>query len=203
MTIYHTPYTYLIGWSNHNTYYYGVRYARDCQPSDLWESYFTSSNHVSEFRKQHGDPDIIQIRKTFTDASRARDWEDKVINRLKLHRREDFLNKNRSKGFDLSPEYFEEMKRVRNTPEWKAKASAQRKGIKHSAEARKNMAIAAKKRGATCVSHTEDTKKKMSENALTHNPGFSASSTCPKCGKQGQKANISKWHGLEGEKCRW
>lgn len=60
-----TPYTYLIGWSNLNKYYYGVRYKKDCEPNDLWVLYFTSSQEVQEYRAIYGDPDVIQVRKTF------------------------------------------------------------------------------------------------------------------------------------------
>jgi len=28
------PYTYLIGWPEHNRYYYGVRYANGCSPEE-------------------------------------------------------------------------------------------------------------------------------------------------------------------------
>ena len=98
------PYTYLIGWSEQNMFYYGVRYAKNCHPDDLWKTYFTSSKYVKEFREEHGDPDIIQIRKTFEDKRSAIDWEDKVLVRTKCYLREDFLNKNRSKGFDIPPE---------------------------------------------------------------------------------------------------
>lgn len=48
-----------------------------------------------------------------------------------------------------------------------------------------------------------DTRKKMSEAALKKNLGFSVTCKCPKCGKEGQKANISRHHGLGGEKCKW
>lgn len=51
--------------------------------------------------------------------------------------------------------------------------------------------------------HSSETKEKMSKSALKYNPGFSKQATCPKCGKQAQAANISKWHGKEGEKCKW
>ncbi len=64
MSIY-IPYTYIIGWSLYNKYYYGVRYAKNCNPNDLWKTYFTSSKYVKEFRNNHGEPDIIQVRKTF------------------------------------------------------------------------------------------------------------------------------------------
>lgn len=92
----YTPYTYLIGWSEKNAYYYGVRYASKCHPSDLWNKYFTSSKYVRSFRTMHGEPDIIQIRKTFTTAYEAIKWEDRVLQKMKLHERSDFLNKNTS-----------------------------------------------------------------------------------------------------------
>jgi len=54
-----TPYTYLIGWTAHNKFYYGARWSNDCDPSDLWQTYFTSSRHVKRFRDEHGEPDIV------------------------------------------------------------------------------------------------------------------------------------------------
>ena len=82
-TIY-TPYCYLIGWSKQNKFYYGVRYGAGVSPEDLWVKYFTSSKHVKAFRELHGDPDIIQIRKTFIDESSATTWEMKVIRRMNM-----------------------------------------------------------------------------------------------------------------------
>lgn len=87
-----TPYTYLIGWSKHDTWYYGVRFAADCSPDDLWQSYFTSSNYVKEFREQNGEPDVIQVRKTFDDSQKARDWESKVIDRIGMVESSQWLN---------------------------------------------------------------------------------------------------------------
>jgi hypothetical protein len=76
------PYTYLIGWSSHNKWYYGVRYATGCNPTELWKSYKTSSKYVKQFVKDNGDPDIIQIRKIFSDRNLARFWETKVLSRI-------------------------------------------------------------------------------------------------------------------------
>ena len=45
MTIY-KPYTYLIGWTNYDMWYYGVRYTKDADPNELWKKYFTSSKHL-------------------------------------------------------------------------------------------------------------------------------------------------------------
>jgi len=91
-TIYQ-PYTYLIGWSKQKKYYYGVRYAKNCKPCELMESYFTSSKYVDEMIKDHGLPDIIQIRKIFTDKEAACNWENKVLKRMKVIYRDDFINK--------------------------------------------------------------------------------------------------------------
>lgn len=94
MSIYsHTPYTYLIGWSKLDRWYYGVRFAKDCDPDDLWTKYFTSSKYVKAFRKEHGEPDVIQIRKTFKDAKSAVLWEKAVLARINVVKKEKWLNK--------------------------------------------------------------------------------------------------------------
>lgn len=81
--------------------YYGVRYAKGCHPSDFWVTYFTSSKKVSEYRKIHGDPDVIEIRKTFTSDNKineSREFETKVLRRLQVHKRSDYLNVGINKG---------------------------------------------------------------------------------------------------------
>lgn len=95
------PYTYLIGWPQLNTWYYGVRYCKGCRPSDLWTKYFTSSNRVKKFRVEHGEPDVIEIRKTFTDAESARLWEHKVLVRMGIKRDFRFLNSHDMIGFPI------------------------------------------------------------------------------------------------------
>ena len=89
----HVPYTYLIGWSHYKKFYYGVRFSKDCHPSDLFVKYFTSSKSVSCMIKEHGMPDIIQIRKTFSNEKDARNWEHKVLTKIKAVERNDFLNR--------------------------------------------------------------------------------------------------------------
>lgn len=86
------PYTYLIGWSKHNKFYYGVRYAKNCSPNDLWKTYFTSSKRVHNLRERIGEPDILQIRKKFTSKEKARLWEYKAIRRFGMISDKRFLN---------------------------------------------------------------------------------------------------------------
>lgn len=86
------PYTYLIKWSKTNKWYYGVKFGKNANPKDFWIRYFTSSKEVSKYRKLHGDPDIIQIRKTFKDPSSAANWENKVLRRMNILNIADCLN---------------------------------------------------------------------------------------------------------------
>lgn len=87
------PYTYLIGWSKLNLFYYGVRFSKNCHPDDLFKTYFTSSSEVKKIIIEHGNPNIIQIRKTFESAERARLWEHKVLTRMKVASDEKWINK--------------------------------------------------------------------------------------------------------------
>lgn len=87
-------YTYLIGWSKLDKWYYGVRFAKDCHPGDLWKTYFTSSKYVEEYRQLHGEPDVIEIRHTFEDSSAAMLWEQRVLRKMNVLHSEKWLNKN-------------------------------------------------------------------------------------------------------------
>lgn len=86
------PFTYLIGWTKHNKWYYGVRYSKKCNPNSLWVSYFTSSKIVKMFREQNGEPDVIVVRKVFNCPKDAKNWEDKVLRRLKVDQNQKWLN---------------------------------------------------------------------------------------------------------------
>lgn len=87
------PYTYLIGWTNLDTWYYGVRYSANCHPSDLWVKYKTSSKYVERFVCEHGNPDVIQVRKTFKTKDAALAWEETVLRRLNVVNDPRFLNR--------------------------------------------------------------------------------------------------------------
>jgi len=87
------PFTYIIGWSKYKRFYYGCKYAKGCQPSDLWESYFTSSEYVQEFREQLGEPDIIRIHRTFCEAKECVEFEYKYLTKINAKDNPLFLNK--------------------------------------------------------------------------------------------------------------
>lgn len=93
MDIY-TPYTYLIGWSKQNKFYYGRRTAKNCHPNEFWVKYFTSSDEVAKFRIENGEPDIIKIRKIFPNNPDAcKLWECKFLQKINAQENNIFLNK--------------------------------------------------------------------------------------------------------------
>lgn len=88
------PYTYLIGWSKLDKWYYGVEYGIKkipcANPKNLWNTYFTSSKIVEYFRECHGEPDVVSIRKVFsfgTDEEKminAINWEKRVLSKIDI-----------------------------------------------------------------------------------------------------------------------
>ena len=87
------PYTYLIKWSKLGKCYYGAKYGKDANPSTFWKDYFTSSKYVQLMREEHGEPDVIQIRRTFDCREKALLWERKVLTRVDAVNSEEYLNR--------------------------------------------------------------------------------------------------------------
>jgi len=153
--IIYTPYTYLIGWTELNKWYYGVRYAKSysclyetgCHPDDFWETYFTSSNEVKVLVKKHGDPNIRQIRKRFTTSKDAQDWELKVLKKLDLSS-DVWINKHICGKIIYSPDVRKRIGRnsksltgLKKSKEHRENISKGRMGIVFSEEHKKNIAI--------------------------------------------------------------
>lgn len=80
-----TPYSYLLHHKPTNKFYYGVRYAKGCDPKDFWVKYFTSSKFVELLRTLFGDDCWeFEIRRTFDSVEAARNWEHIVLRRMKV-----------------------------------------------------------------------------------------------------------------------
>lgn len=158
-------YTYLIGWSKLNKFYYGVRYAKKATPSELWVTYFTSSKHVASFRATHGEPDIIQIRREFSDESKARDWECKVLTRLGIPKNEKFLNRTNNKSiFYERDETWRKNRSGVNHPRYGKPSPF--KGKSHTDDAKKKNSLAhlGRKTGRTSETFTDEWKANISKN---------------------------------------
>ena len=92
----------------------GVRFARNCHPNDLWATYFTSSKQVKVFREEHGEPDVIEVRQTFNDSLQAREWEHKVLRRIRVIKEDKWLNQGTGKAI---PPQFRKKAYKRNIEE--------------------------------------------------------------------------------------
>lgn len=147
-------YTYLIGWTELNKYYYGVRYSKDCHPSDLFVKYFTSSKQVHKLMKQ-SEPDIIQIRKTFSTVEQAVKWESTVLRRLDVIHNDLWLNQNWKGRIRVFGPHTEETRRKMSLAH--AGKTRSKRGP-HSEETKHKMRAAAMGR-----KHTEETRRKMVE----------------------------------------
>ena len=151
------PYTYLVGWSEQNVWYYGVRTAKNCNPSDFWVSYFTSSKFVKQFRANYGEPDVLQIRKTFSNSDKALLWEEKVIRKIAL-KSENWLNANCAGRKFSNAGKIPWNKGKPHSEATKAKLSSWQKGIKRSAEHVESMSLSRKGK-----SKSEDHKRKIGQ----------------------------------------
>jgi len=96
------PYTYLLKHIPTNKYYYGVRFRRYGKKSFIFE-----------------------IRKTFKTKQDAINWENKVLRRMKVVQREDFLNQSDNKYVD--PKLLSKIRKGKNNPMYGVKMSEEHK----------------------------------------------------------------------------
>ncbi len=132
------PFTYLIGWSQLNRFYYGVRYGKNTHPNTLWKTYFTSSKTVHAMRIEYGEPDVIQIRKIFKNVQSARVWEFKVLRRLNAITNKKMINLTQAAGIPICsfPGELNPMYGRKHSEETKNKIRQKALGRKRSVESK-------------------------------------------------------------------
>lgn len=188
------PYTYLIGWSDLDRWYYGVRFGKNCHPSDLWVTYFTSSKHIALFREEHGEPDIIQIRRTFETAKSAQDWEEKVLRKMNAHINERFINANIAGA--ISPEVAS----ISKKKYWRSLSLDEKEKVirksrdKISKEVRSRTASIAGK--ASALKRTVEQKLEFGRRASEARINATTPEERSKCGIVGMK---SRWGAMTSE----
>ena len=91
-SIIYTPYVYHICWSKTNMHYIGVEYKQKAHPDNLWKKYFTSSKYVKVYRDENGEPDIVEVRKTFKNAHDALQYEHNILKKVDASDNNNFLN---------------------------------------------------------------------------------------------------------------
>lgn len=120
----HTPFIYIIGWTELNAWYLGAKWARGCSPVDLWTTYFTSSKVVADIREAFGEPDCYQ---TFVigSASETIKAEYELLTDLGLWKADRWLNKSAFSAPDGSQQMWDD-------PVWKAWMCTRFQGRKFS-----------------------------------------------------------------------
>lgn len=92
-------FTYLLGWTSQKKYYYGVRYKEQVTLDTVGTTYFSSSKYVKDHIEIFGRPDVVYIRRTFSNKLDAKRWEEKVIRRMGCVKSEMWLNKGNNNSF--------------------------------------------------------------------------------------------------------
>jgi hypothetical protein len=86
-------YTYCLTFKSSGQRYYGVSWKHNSHPDQLGKTYFSSSWFVKRLITNFGkDAFEYEIRKTFKCPKKARQWETKVLRRLKVATNENWLN---------------------------------------------------------------------------------------------------------------
>lgn len=206
------PFTYLIGWTTQNKWYYGVRYSNGCSPADLWSIYYTSSKRVAQARKDWGEPDVIEVRRIFDCEKKARLWEENVLKRMNVLRDDRWLNRNISGAF--APTSGEEHPNYGKSWQWDAETcaaqSARLKGKKKSEEHKAR--IAASRRNESQESRqrrsvsrmgnknpmwgkqTSSLQKQRVSEAMKGVPKNRSKVECPHCTKIGDQSLMTRYH---------
>jgi hypothetical protein len=165
------PYTYLLKHIPTGKFYYGCRFAEGCNPADFWKDYKTSSKYVKQLIEQYGaDSFVFDIRKTFDDKQSARNWETKVLKKLNVVSREDFLNM--TDNISISPEAASKGKKgkvgiYKISQEQINAIKKANTGLKRSEEVKKKMSNSAKGKRSGDMNPmfgkkmSEETKQKM------------------------------------------
>jgi hypothetical protein len=160
MSIYFTYHLYHKITDRH---YYGVRYADGCNPSDLWTTYFSSSEVVHKLIEDYGRGSFIaRVRKIFNSKEAAIEWERRFLTKVSAATTDHWLN--RSNGgskphTDESRRKISESLRGRTlTEDHRRKVSDSRKGIVFSEEHRRKLSEKNKTRP-----QSEEANRKRSE----------------------------------------
>jgi hypothetical protein len=89
-----TPFSYVITQISSGIRYYGIKFARGCQPSDLGSTYFSSSRIVNKLIKEEGLQNFkFEIRKIFVSREQAIEWEKKFLTKIDAARSPMWFNR--------------------------------------------------------------------------------------------------------------
>lgn len=123
------PFTYIVGWTTHNIYYVGVRYAKGCSPEDLGTTYFTSSKVIKPLWAKE-EPDFKCIY-PFETREEALAFEETLQREFNVLKSKQFANK------AIRGKYFRSY--GSHTEQTKKKIGDANRGKERTAEQKLNM----------------------------------------------------------------
>ena len=202
-------------------HYIGARYRQYGQvanPSDLLETYFTSSKHVKPVLDKIVKKKIVKI---FLNAKQCLDFESRYLARVDAMNSESFLNKSNGRASFLLEIHSKETKLKMSlakkgkifSDEHKANLAKNHKGNtgkKFSAETKSKMSKAqlGENNGFYGKNHSNETKAKISANSASKRENIKAKISasmkeaysketpivCPHCNKEGARRQMKRWH---------
>lgn len=201
----YTPFTYLLKFKPTNQFYYGVKFAKNCHPDDLFKTYFSSSKVVNKLIKDFGKEAFdFEIRKTFKTAKAAIAWEKTVLSRMKVLKSNKWLNLNISAAISAetvkkvslmkygveNPFQAEEIKeKIKNT-------NLENLGVEYPTQSpeilEKQRTTNIEKYGAECVFQSEEIKEKL-RNTWTENWGHDHFAKSEKWKAEQKQRNLKKY----------
>lgn len=135
------PFSYYLYHKPTQQHYYGIKFAKNCSPTDLWTTYFSSSSIVKHLINEYGaDSFDVAIRHTFTSSQDALLWEHKVLRRLNASARTNWINRHNGGTKFRSP--------LHHSEQTKNQLRKQITGIKRSASTKAKQSAAATVREA-------------------------------------------------------
>ena len=178
-----TPYTYRVYCKSENKFYYGVRFAKNCHPSDLFVKYFTSSKGVKLLIEKYGINDFdIEIRKIFNNKESAILWERRV-NKWTM-KWTNYLNKHSNGNFLLTNDERKEigLKSGNKCKELKLgfHKFTDEARIELCRDAQKKGNITSKKLGVGIYGMTTEDRRKNGNKCKENNLGFHSAEGCKK-----------------------
>lgn len=134
-----TPYAYHLYHTPTEKHYYGIRYSKNCSPSDLWNTYFSSSKIVHSLIKEYGkDSFVVTVRKVFDNIDKAILWETKFLTKINAKDNDKWLNQHNGGKTFIGP-YI-------HNDKTKETISSKITGMKRSEETKEKMRLKALER---------------------------------------------------------
>lgn len=200
-------YTYTLLFKPTNQKYHGCRYSKNCHPSELWVTYFTSSDQIKELIKKHGKDSFMILEIIEYPNSGAYNAETMFLQEHNCANSNEWLNlSNNSKNYPHDSDKFKERMMLKYGVEHVSQLPTTREKTKQTnldkygvdnpfKDIKKVKEAMLSKYGVEHNSYREETKLQR-KNTLTENYGCEYMSQSPVL-KAKAKATMMERYGVD------